>query len=85
MEEKKYYQVFSVDVCTDSYAMEHILMGAETIDALVEYLESHLTDIGYDEYTRYRVIEEKELRIRALEDTYTTEPYTIIVNYSYYE
>ena len=45
MEEKKLYQVFSIDVCLTSYAIDYIYVGGESI----EDIKNHFKDIFPDE------------------------------------
>ena len=93
MEQEEKYQVFSVDVCTQMYAIEYWLVGAKSIDDLTQhlqelfsYIDKHGKKHYYDQNRVKRIIKERENRIRPLVNVYTTNaPYTIIDSYAYAE
>ena len=75
--EKKYYPLFSVDVCTMSYAMDYRLVGAESPEDLLAH---------WDEVFGNTPVEIKSLdRITPIPDAYTTTPYKVIDGYGYCE
>lgn len=78
--EKKYYQVFSIDVCDMTYAMDYCLIGAESVDDLL----AHWEEIFNEPLSLGEAVASKE-RITLIEDMFTTTPYKIIDRYSYYE
>ena len=80
MEEKKVFPVFSVNVCFDSWAMDQILVGAESIDDLVINLNSivHKDDAK-------KIKKERAWRIVKIPSLYTDCPYVILDRYSYFE
>jgi hypothetical protein len=45
MEEKKFYQVFSIDICFTSYAIDYVFVGGES----AEDIRNHFKDIFPDE------------------------------------
>ena len=82
MEEKKVFPVFSVDVCLVSYAMDQVLIGAESVDDLIKNLS---TVIDIDKRVVKKVSNEKDWRISKISNLYTDKPYTLLDRYTYYE
>ena len=84
MEEKKYYPVFSVDVCFDAYAMNEILVAAESRDDLI----AHLVCM---EFLNYISAEDKKRlvddywRINKVPNLFSDKPYMKLEEYAYYE
>lgn len=90
-EDVKYYQLFSVDICTCGWAMDNVLVGAENVDDLVDHLKEVFSLIDKNGKKRYynqnlvKRIKKEKVRIQPIKNSYTTTPYTIIETYAYYE
>lgn len=91
-QEKKYYQVFSVDVCFDAWSMNYIMVGGESVDDVASHLKEVYSLIDkhgkrryYDQNKVKRVVKEKATRIKPIQDVFTTTPYKILDQYAYYE
>ena len=80
MEEKKYYPVFSVDVCFESCAMEVMLVGAENKSDLVKHLKPLMHKDDFK-----KVSKERAWRITLIPSLFTDKPYEALDRYSYYE
>lgn len=80
MEEKKVFPVFSVNACFDSWAMDQILVGAESEDDLIKNLKSlvHKDDAK-------KIKNERAWRIVKIPSLYTDCPYVILDRYAYFE
>lgn len=54
MGEKKLYQVFSIDVCLTTYAIDYVYVGAESIEDIREHFKDIFPDeeIEVCEYTK---------------------------------
>lgn len=86
--EPKYYQLFSVNACFDEWAMQEVLIGAESADDLAENLKNVVTSNGttyFDKPAARRIAREKDTRIFAIDHAYTTKPYTVLSSFAYYE
>lgn len=84
--EKKYYPLFSVDVCTMTYAMDYRIVGAESPEDLLAHWEELFGNDTLIDYEHDTPVEIKSLdRITPISDAYTTTPYKVIDGYSYYE
>lgn len=81
MEEKKVFPVFSVDVCFDSYAMDQVLVGAESVDDLIKNLKPI---VRYKREVN-KISKERETRIVKIPNLYTDKPYTVLDRYAYFE
>ena len=78
------YQVYSVDTCFSEYAMEYVLVGAESENDLI----SHLGDFIQYKKDVKRIIKDQEdgvCRIREIENLFTDVPYTVLDCFGYYE
>ena len=82
MEEKKVFPVFCVDICFQSYAMDLILVGAESEDDLIKNLRHILSECYLDnDLDSDRFIEEiieSDYRIQKKANLYTDKPYEIL-------
>ena len=84
--EKKFYPVFSVDICFTGYAMHYVLIGAESVEDLIAHIHDILTDNDLD----YGTVSVDELacetsRFEEVKNMYTDKPYIVLDRYSYYE
>ena len=85
---EKYYQLFTVNVCTSEWAMEECIIGAEDLNDLVANLENIVTFNGgkrFDDDEVCKIVKEKDHRIFAIDCAYTTKPYTVLETFAYYE
>lgn len=84
--EKKFYPVFRIDVCFTGYAMDYVLVGAESLDDLIAHIHDILTDDDID-YGTASVDElaSETSRFEEVKNMYTDKPYTVLDSYSYYE
>lgn len=55
--DKELYPVFELDVCTMSYAMDSILVGANNEVDVIKHLDEILKDAGKDYKERQRIRE----------------------------
>lgn len=55
--DKELYPVFELDVCTMSYAMDTILIGAKDEKDVIKHLPEILKNAGKDSRERKRIIE----------------------------
>ena len=90
--EKKYYQVFSVDMSFDPWSMNYVLIGGESEDDVASHLKEIYSFIGHKGKRVYfnqkyvkRVIKEKTNRIVPINDLFTTAPYKLLDTFGYYE
>lgn len=84
--EKKFYQVFRIDICFTGYAMDYVLVGAESVDDLIAHIHDFLTDDDLDYGTES--VDELALetsRFEEVKDMYTDKPYVVLDSFSYYE
>ena len=81
MEEKKVFPVFSVDVCFDSWAMDQVLVGAESEEDLFK----NLKPIVRYKKDRIKISKERDWRITKVPNLYTDKPYTVLDRYAYFE
>lgn len=80
---KKNYKIFVVDMCTASYAMDDVLIGAENKEDLLQHLPEILDEDN----------EDKEIILAQNNGDYyphelnawTDTPYVILERFSYYE
>ena len=88
MENKKFYPVFSVDVCFASYAIEYKLIGAKNVKDLRQHIKAIVSDYGLSE-EELSVLEtggkRDAYRIVKMKNVYTDKPYQILDSFSYYE
>ena len=84
--EKEFYQVFGVDLCASSYAMEEALIGAKDKDDLISKLPEILKKRGHTESVK-RIIKQNsgDYYPRLIENVYTDKPYEVLDTYAYYE
>lgn len=84
--EKKFYPVFRIDVCFSGYAMDYVLVGAESMDDLIAHIHDILTDDDLD-YGTASVDElaSETSRFEEVKNMYTDKPYTVLDSFSYYE
>jgi len=88
--DKELYQLFSVDVCTQSYAMEYVLIGAVDEDDLLQHMPEILKTMGKSKeeiktLKKYYKYNGDGKLIEKLEGTYTERPYTPLTYYWYCE
>ena len=84
--EKKYYPLFSVDVCTMTCAMDYRLVGAESPEDLLAHWDEVFENVTLIDFENDDPVDIKRLdRITPIPDAYTTTPYKVIDGYSYYE
>ena len=91
--EQEYYQVFSVDTCFSSYAINYHLIGAKDVDDLIEHLEKTFTyyDAGGKKHLLFTkkeikaISKDRDWCIETLANTFTTVPYEIITTFGYAE
>lgn len=88
----KHYQVFRVNVCTSDWAIDYVLIGGESVDDVAANLKEAFSLIDkkgkkhyYEQNRVKRVVEEKDRRIKPVENLYTTTPYKILDRYAYSE
>lgn len=89
---KKMYQVFEVDVCFTSYAIDYVLIGAKDKDDLLAHIDDWFDDekffslhAGDDTETLMHLIKTDEYRVKAVDNLYTDVPYTVLNEFSYWE
>lgn len=89
---KNKYQVFEVDVCFTSYAIDYVLMGAKDKDDLLAHIDDwydeeflNFTSHIEDAETLAHLIKIDEHRVKAVDNLYTDVPYTVLNRFSYYE
>lgn len=88
MENKKFYPVFSVDVCFTPYAMEYKLIGAKNVKDLRQHIKAILSDDGIINEEELSVLEtgkRDSFRIVKMKNVYTDKPYKILDSFTYYE
>lgn len=78
---KKYYPVFSIDICFDSYASNEILVGAESKKDLI----NHLNDFIKLKKHVKQIIKDNEWRIKEIPNLFTNKIYSILDSYAYFE
>lgn len=82
-----FYQVYEVDVCFSSYALEYKLIGAKDESDL----KSHIKDILGETLTERQLSEiiapedEDYPRINKINGLFTDKPYKVLTSYAYYE
>ena len=81
--DKELYQVFDVDTCFSSWAMEHCLVGAESL----EDLKAHATEIfkGVLNAKQRKSLFKEEYRVKEIKGMYTETPHQILEWYGYAE
>ena len=84
--EKKFYPVFSVDICFTGYAMHYVLIGAESVEDLIAHIHDILTDndLAYGTGSIDELAYETS-RFEEVKNMYTDKPYVVLDRYSYYE
>ena len=84
--EKKFYPVFSVDICFTGYAMHYVLIGAESVEDLIAHIHDILTDndLAYGTGSIDELVSETS-RFEEVKNMYTNKPYVVLDRYSYYE
>lgn len=84
--EKKFYPVFSVDICFTGYAMHYVLIGAESVEDLIAHIHDILTDNDLDYGTgSIDELAYETSRFEEVKNMYTDKPYVVLDRYSYYE
>ena len=84
--DKELYPIFSVDICTQSYAMEESLIGAINVDDLIEHLPEILKKLGKSYQERREIMKGlKEYKPEVIDGAYTDKPYTQLTVYGYWE
>lgn len=84
--DKELYPVFDVDICTQDFAMEGLLVGAVDVDDLIEHLPELLKKLGKPYQERRQIIKNvKTYNPEAIKDVYTDNPYTPLSIYGYCE
>lgn len=81
--EKKIYKIFVVDMCTASYAMDDVLIGAENKEDLLQHLPEILDEDNKDKET---ILAQNNGDYYPHElNAWTDTPYVILERFSYYE
>lgn len=84
--DKELYQIFEVDTCTQSYAMEYTLIGAVDLDDLIKHLPDILKEMGKSYNERRQMMKDfKEWPPKEIGGAYTDTPYKALSCYGYYE
>lgn len=81
MEEKKFYPVFAVNVCVDSFAIDYMLVGAEDESDLIKSLKPlvrNKSDVK-------KISKERDWRVTRIPNLFTDNPHTVLERYAYYE
>ena len=83
---KKVYPVFKIDICFSSYAIHYILVGAVSVEDLIDHIHEFLSDndINFGCGRVDKLVSETS-RFEEVKNMYTDKPYTIIDSYSYVE
>lgn len=83
---KKVYPVFRIDICFIDYAIHYILVGAVSVEDLIDHIHEFLTDndINFSCGRVDKLVSETS-RFEEVKNMYTDKPYTIIDSYSYVE
>ncbi len=84
--DKKLYPVFKVDVCTQDFAAEDMIVGANDLQDLIDHLPDILKE-GNRSKRDIRTLMKgyKDFPPELIEDTYTTTPYKYLTGFGYAE
>ena len=81
--ENKLYKIFVVDMCTASYAMDDVLIGAENKEDLLKHLPEILNENNED---KEFILEHNNGDYYPRElNAWTDTPYVILERFAYYE
>jgi len=83
---KKVYPVFRIDICFTGYAIHYILVGAASVEDLIDHIHEFLSDndIDFGCGSVDELVSETS-RFEEVKNMYTDKPYTIIDSYAYFE
>lgn len=77
--ETKYYPLYRVDICAESYAIHYCIVGAESVEDLL----AHWKKIFKEYHTTKNM--RRASNIMPIPYAYTTKPYSVIDSYAYFE
>ena len=84
--DKELYPIFSVDVCTQDFSMEYVLIGAIDVDDLLKHMRRILKkmDKSRDEINMLMDVY-KDYPPEPVEGAYTDNPYVQLTYFGYFE
>lgn len=80
----KQYAVFRIDICFTGYAIDYVLVGAESIEDLLAHMHEIFEENEID-YGTTSVDEITSDRIKEVKGLFTNTPYIKLDSYRYYE
>lgn len=81
--DKEIYKVFEIDIATEEYSIDCILVGANDKEDLVKNLPNILKGFEYNKKKIKKIIENDF--INEIDNLYTDKPYFILNRVAYYE
>lgn len=81
------YQVFSVDICCQGYAIDFLLIGAKNKDDLRTHIVPILESVNIDSNEIGNIVSAFgfDARVKEKDGLYTDRPYEVLDRFAYYE